>query len=155
MSLNVSQTLTESVVAQARPEDVIYFPDGLVGCEDWKRFVLVVEDSEDLPVALLQNVDNETVGLMVTDPTVVVPGYSARLTAEQRSFLELNAGDTPVQYCTLCVDDDGSIAANLMGPLVINPVTRRGLQLVLSDSAYSTRHPVGPQAGNGTATCSS
>lgn len=155
MSLNAAEASTESVVAQARPDDLIYFPDGLVGCETWKRFILVVDDLEELPVALLQNVDDPTIGLMVTDPALIVPGFSVSLNAEQRASLDLEADVIAVQYCTLSVTPDGSITANLVGPLVVNPVTRRGLQLVIPDSAYSTRHPVARIAGKGSDECSS
>jgi flagellar assembly factor FliW len=50
-------------------------------------------------------------------------------------------------YCTLTVGGDGLITANLLGPLVINPRTRRGRQLVLTESGYSTRHPVAQLQG--------
>ena len=35
----------------------IFFPDGLVGCPDWKRFVLLVEEDEAPPVAVLRSID--------------------------------------------------------------------------------------------------
>jgi len=38
------------------------------------------------------------------------------------------------------------VTANLLGPLVLNPAARLGIQLVLVDSPYSTRHPL-PMAG--------
>ena len=118
----------------------IVFPDGLVGCPDWKRFVLLVDEEEDLPVAVLRSLDDPFVELLVTDPTLVEPRY--------RSQLPLNAmGETdPAVYCTLTIGEDGWITANLMGPLVIDPLTRQGRQLVLADSSFSTRHPVAQTA---------
>jgi flagellar assembly factor FliW len=47
-----------------------------------------------------------------------------------------------VLYCTLSVSADGWITANLLGPLAINPVTRFGKQLVLTETSYSTTHTV-------------
>ena len=120
----------------------IVFPEGLVGCPEWQRFVQVVDADEDLPVAILQCLDDTAVQLMVTDPVLVEPDYAAPLSNPERAALGLPSGVDPVVYCTLSVSQDGSISANLLGPLVVNPVTRRGLQLVLTESSYSTRHPV-------------
>jgi flagellar assembly factor FliW len=115
----------------------IVFPDGLVGCPDWKRFVLLVDDEEDLPVAILRSLDNPQVELLVTDPSLVEPNYIARLVDEP----SIGSADHAV-YCTLSVGGDGWITANLMGPLVIDTASRQGRQVVLADSGFSARHPV-------------
>ena len=121
----------------------IHFPEGLVGCGSWKKFVLLTEEHQDLPVGVLQCLDEPGVILMVTDPALVQPGYKAVLTAEDRKALGLPPGARPVLYSTLTLASDGTITANLLGPLAINPQTRQGKQLVLSDTSYSARHPVG------------
>jgi flagellar assembly factor FliW len=126
----------------AEGQSTLLFPEGFVGCPDWQHFVQVVDADEDLPVALLQSLDDPDVQLLITDPTLIDPGYTAPLTAGQRAALELAPDAKPILYCTLTIDPDGTIWANLLGPLAVNPVSRRGLQLVLVDSTYSTRHPV-------------
>jgi flagellar assembly factor FliW len=123
-------------------ESAIFFPDGLVGCPAWRRFVQVVDEEEDLPVLILQCLDDTAVQLLVTDPSMLQVDYTASLNETDRAALGLPAGVAPTLYCTLTVGADGSISANLLGPLVVNPVTRRGLQVVLADTEYSTRHPV-------------
>ncbi len=128
--------------APAADDPTIVFPQGLVGCEAWKRFVLLRDDEHELPVGTLQSLDDPAVTLLVTDPALLVPGYAVRLTADDRALLGLAGGAAPVTYCTLSVGEDGWLTANLLGPLVVNPATRRGRQLVLVDSAYSTRYPV-------------
>ena len=77
------------------------------------------------------------------------------LSADDRASLGLAPGAAPTIYCTLSVAADGLITANLLGPLVVNPATRRGRQLVLTDSGYSTRHPVARLASEGGDACSS
>ena len=80
--------------------------------------------------------------MLVTDPRLIEPGYQVCLTDEDRLGLGLASDCEPVIYCTLTLAEDGEITANLLGPLVINPETRQGRQLVLSESGYTTRHPV-------------
>lgn len=118
------------------------FPDGLVGCQDWKNFVLLSDDEEDLPVACLQSVDQPMVRLLVTDPRLIDNSYTISLSDEDREGLELEGSDNTALFCTLTIGNDGAITANLLGPLVINTRTRKGRQLVLTDSGYTTRHPV-------------
>ena len=124
-------------VTHTAADPAITFPDGLVGCPDWKRFVLLVDEDEDLPVAVLRSLDDPQVELLVTDPSLVEPDYKSQL----QTFQPLGASD-PAVYCTLSIAEDGWITANLMGPLVIDTDSREGRQVVLADSGYSTRHPV-------------
>src|ERR1700722_7499733 len=95
----------------------VTFPEGLVGCPTWKRFVLIVEDSEELPVAMLQSLDDPDCAMLVTDPKMVEPSYTVRLTAEDRAALSLSSDGQPVLYCTLSVTADGWITANMLAPL--------------------------------------
>jgi flagellar assembly factor FliW len=118
---------------------IIAFPEGLVGCGSWKHFVLLTSDEEDLPVGILQCIDEPSVRFMVTDPRLIDATYSAELSFEDK----LAFGSNPVIYCTLTVANDGTITANLLGPLVINTQTRQAKQVVLTDDTYSARHPVG------------
>jgi flagellar assembly factor FliW len=138
----ISSAVISDPSVEALSSAALAFPDGLVGCQDWKNFVLLSDDEESLPVACLQSVDQPQISLLVTDPRLIDAGYSVSLSAEDSANLDLQASDEPVLYCTLSVGRDGQITANLLGPLVINPRTRRGRQIVLSDSSYSTRYPV-------------
>jgi flagellar assembly factor FliW len=120
----------------------IHFPEGLVGCDTWKEFVLLVDDDVQLPIGVLQCLDEPGVALMVIDPELIVPGYAVALSADDRKTLALATDERPTVYCTLTTTSDGAITANLVGPLAINPKTRQAKQLVLSDTGYSARHPV-------------
>lgn len=122
-------------------ENIFEFPQGLVGCEDWKRFALIEEPDE--PVSLLQCLDHLETCFLVTDPLKVCPNYQWDWPLEGPSFpAPLDPADLMV-LCTLGVSEDGQrVTANLLGPLVIDRRRRIGVQLVLADSDYSTRYPV-------------
>jgi len=128
------------VITTADPS--VTFPEGLVGMPTWKRFVLIVEDAEELPVAMLQSLDDPDCTMLVADPKMVEPSYTVRLTAEDRAALALGKDGQPVLYCTLSVSADGWISANLLAPLAINPESRTGRQLILDESAYTTTHTI-------------
>jgi flagellar assembly factor FliW len=130
-------------------DHALVFPDGLVGFPDWRRFVLMTADDEELPVAALACLDDPAIELMVTDPRLLMPEYELKLSAEDRASIGLQADTAPIVYCTLTLAADGLISANLLGPLVINPHTRQGRQVVLTDTGYSTRHPVARLSSQG------
>jgi flagellar assembly factor FliW len=136
------RTATSTTAAAGIQSDAIVFPEGLVGCQTWKRFVLLTDDDEQLPVAYLQSVDDPEVRLLVTDPRLIDQAYVAPLSDADLAAIHADATDKTTLYCTLTINKDGLITANLLGPLVINARTRTGKQLVLSDSSYTTRHPV-------------
>jgi flagellar assembly factor FliW len=138
-------------------DEAIVFADGLVGCHEWKRFQLLTDDDDEEPlaVAVLQSLDFPEVSLLVTDPRLLLADYNPRLSAEDRGFLGLDDQTQATLFCTLSTAQDGWITANLMGPLVVNPATRRAKQVVLVDSLYSARHPVAQLATDGAGACSS
>lgn len=120
----------------------IYFPEGLIGCEDWRSFILQ-GISEDEPVQLLQSTDEPAISLLVTDPRLLDPDYSCPLSTADRALLRLTAADEPLLLCTLTLRrEPASITANLIGPIVVNLRERVGKQLVLADTPYSARHLV-------------
>jgi flagellar assembly factor FliW len=108
-----------------------------------------------MPVAVLQSLDDPQVTLLVTDPARIEPQYAPQLTSQDRTAVGLAEDAKPTLLCTLTIADDGWLTANLLGPLVVNPVTRQGKQIVLTDSAFTTRHRVAPLSTDGHAACSS
>lgn len=79
-------------------------------------------------------------GFLLTKPHLFFKGYKAAVKKED--LAELLSGDKePEVYVILTVPGDAmSMTANLLAPLVIDLDRGLGLQLVLHDSAYTTRH---------------
>jgi len=133
----------------ASATDSIVFPDGLVGCQDWKNFVLMTgEGVDELRVAVLQSLDDPAMSLMVTDPRFFEPSFAPMLSAQDCTDLGLDDDSQTVMYCTLSTAD-GWLTANLLGPLILNPTNCRGKQVVVLDSAFSTRYRIAPLGSSG------
>ncbi len=122
--------------------DIIHFPQGLVGCPDWHRFVFL-EDPEAAPVAVLQCLDDLKISFLVTDPGCIFPDYRVDLSPEDARMLELADSQDGRVLCVLAVKENPArVTANLLGPIVINTRNRQARQVVLQNSRYSARHPV-------------
>jgi len=130
-------------VSKVPDESEIVFPEGLVGCEDWKRFVLQ-ETMEASPFKLLQSLDDPRVSFVVTDPYLLLPDYSFEMTEADVAKIGLESASDALVLCVLVVkqEPEFSVTANLLGPLVINVKQRRGVQVILAQSGYSARFPV-------------
>jgi flagellar assembly factor FliW len=120
---------------------VIEFPGGLPGFEHHRRFVLVRAPGLD-PFTMLQGLGPGAPAFAAVDPRHVAPGYTLDLEAGDRLRLE-DDGTTPLVWLALAiVRDTGAVTVNLRAPLVINPVTLRGIQVIQPDAAYAFDHPL-------------
>ena len=135
--------------------ETVIFPAGLVGCETWKNFVLVRDDATEVPIAKLQSLDDAHISLIVTNPYCIDPEYQPDLSDQDRAELQLDESIQPEVFCTLTVQSDGWLTANLLGPLVVNPTNHRAKQIVLAESGYSTRAPITQLGREEAAVCSS
>lgn len=129
---------------------LVHLPDGLIGLEEWRHFILVTPQPEE-PFRLLQAVDDERFSLIVIDPRHIVADYEVILTKADAQALSNQDGLYGLQlknpdmevYCILSIQAEPfDVTANLLGPLVINRQTGLGRQVILSDSNYNPRHPV-------------
>ena len=70
------------------PEDILTFPQGLIGWEDLRHWVLLC-DAENASLGWLQCVSRPEVALPVVSPRKYVPDYQARVKKSQLSSLEI------------------------------------------------------------------
>ncbi len=89
----------------------------------------------------LQSIDAPELAFVVSDPTLWVPDYQATIRREQMEELALT---TPEEAQVLVIVNryDDMLTANLQGPLVINVRSRTGMQLVMADKRWTTRHEI-------------
>ena len=119
----------------------IIFPQGLIGCPDWRRFHLVPEPFEY--IGELVCVDVPEISLFVADPDWLRVNFSFELDEEDAEAIALTEeGDARVLTILSVQRNPPMIYANLAGPLVINWPRRIGCQVVLEHQAYPLRTPV-------------
>ena len=117
-------------------DKIIEFPHGLPGFENCQHFTFV-EDGDSGAVLQMQSVDDPAVVFSVTDPKTLGVNYEFALSDEEVSTLALtSAADAAVAVIVRKDNGNGSPAdaglkANFMAPLVINTVSRRGMQKVM------------------------
>lgn len=123
-------------------EKALHFPDGLPGLPDLENFV-IVELRDDGAFQQLQSLDNVDVSMIVCVPWLFFPDYAPVLSDMEQAELGLESADDAVLFVPVSIDrDTRQIFLNLLGPFVVNVKTRKGRQLVLTGTNYSTRTPI-------------
>ncbi len=134
-------------------EEVLVFPEGLIGFEECTRYAIVGR-AEGKPVWWLQSLDVPGVAFILTDPADVVPEYRPQISGPELEQIGLASIEEAELHVMLVVQKDPKeITANLLGPLVVNPRRRLGKQVVLHGSTHSPAHrlvePAATGAGEG------
>jgi flagellar assembly factor FliW len=132
------------------PDDqVLVFPEGLIGFEDCTRYA-IVDRPKNKPVWWLQSLDRPEIAFILTDPAAVVANYQPPVPRSDLRQLSLASLDEAELHVMLIVTaDPKEITANLLGPLLINPRERLGKQVVLRSTDYSPVHPLAQPAPAG------
>ena len=125
-------------------ETVLMFPEGLVGFEAYKRYI-VVRHQDNSAFRWLQSLDEAHVAFPIVEPMEFCAGYAPTISDADARFLDVNRGDAPILLFTIVTVPPRSprdMTANLLAPLVINGLTRRGKQVIVQDEGYTTRHKI-------------
>ncbi|MDR2339514.1 MAG: flagellar assembly protein FliW [Deltaproteobacteria bacterium] len=122
------------------PDSVITVLGGIIGFPDLTRYVLI-QRANDKPFYWLQCLDDPTLALVLIDPVLFKEDYAPAL--PQGIAQELGEGDLSLfAIVTIPPGKPQEMTANLLGPLALNPLTRKARQLVLDDRFHDHRHPI-------------
>lgn len=122
---------------EVSPEKIINFPNGLVGFEQSKRYMLAHEENQQQPASYtLQSLDDPTLAFQIVDPTTLGFNYELALSDAENALLQSPAPEDVAVMQVLFRQEEGgkaSITPNLRAPLVINTRARVGLQKVMEN----------------------
>ncbi len=117
----------------------IIFKEGIPGFDKDKKFIIMPVEDEG-PFYYLQSLDSDLC-LLIADPFVFFPDYQIDLPDEQVNILgQGEAHEKLVVYVILTLHEDFRLTtANLMAPIIVNAITRNGVQYIPQQSGYSSK----------------
>ena len=119
----------------------ITFPHGLLGFETLKEYVLL--DAERQPFYWLQSLDVEQVAFVLINPFLFRSDYEMNIDNEELLPVNITDPEKALIFSIVTILSDGSpMTANLQGPLVINRENKLGIQAVLTDPRWKTKHDI-------------
>ncbi|NLV77011.1 MAG: flagellar assembly protein FliW [Tissierellia bacterium] len=126
---------------EIKEEDIIYFPDGILGFEEEKQFVIINNEDEQNPFHWLQSEQNPELAFVIINPFFVFPDYDIILPKSAQDKLKIEDKKDVVIYSIVVVPEDmEKMTTNLSGPIVINAEKKLGKQVILDDDRYTTKH---------------
>jgi len=121
----------------------LHFASGLPGFPGTRVFGWVRWGPEGSPVRVLNAVEPPGLQFVVVAPEPFFPDYEPAFSSEHLAAVGLSAGApaTILVILTLGVTP-ADTTANLLGPLLVNPVSGQAIQAVQPLQSWSTRTPV-------------
>jgi flagellar assembly factor FliW len=120
----------------------VKIPLGLFGFEDYVEYVLL-DDVEHRPFFWLQSVDVKEIAFILLNPFFIRKDYEANVTNEELAEIGIKSPENALVFVIVTIPQDGSpMTANLQGPVIINKENMTGMQAILSDAKWKTRHDI-------------
>ncbi|MDD7794631.1 flagellar assembly protein FliW [Clostridium sp. 'White wine YQ'] len=123
-------------------KDIINFPNGIMGFEDLKKFI-IVQSKENEAFSIFQSLENSEVGLVVVSPFDVKKDYEIELNEEVIKSLSIENPEEVVLYNTVTLNSDVyKITVNLKAPIIININKKVGKQVIIDKEDFKIKHPL-------------
>ena len=121
---------------------LIRFEEGIPGLEEYKTYALL-RFEESYPIVWLQSIEEGGMCLPVIDTFGVLPDYVFEIGDEDVAELGLTSPDElHVVNVVVIPNDVKGMTANLAAPVIINTISGKAKQIMLTGSEYNVRVPI-------------
>jgi len=139
MEIQTSSFGTQSISA----DDILLFPNGLIGLEEHTQFKLFHEESENPTVYWLQSATDADFMMSIITPAVLGFDYDVELSDDEIELLKLDNAEDAIVLLIVYKQheqdqnaDKLDIKAIVKAPLVINTQANLGLQKSLPEIEF-------------------
>lgn len=115
-------------------EDVITFPEGLLGFANFREFIFVDDPSDEIFI-WLQSCESENIAFPVLEPEFFSEEYNVTLNDKELNVVGLSdISEARLFNIVTIPEDPRKMTANMKAPLVINVKKKLAKQCVLQDN---------------------
>ncbi len=123
------------------PDNTLLFPEGLVGFEDLREFIVMPNEKEG-PLFWIQSVEDPQIAFILTDPTGFYYDYKVVPDGREREKLGIDEHGECLIVSVVSVSPERRITLNLAAPILFAPDTNRALQVILEGTTFSPQTPL-------------
>jgi flagellar assembly factor FliW len=123
------------------PDNTLLFPEGLVGFENLRKFIVMPNEKEG-PLFWIQSVEDPQIAFILTDPTNFYYDYKVIPDGRERQKLGIDEEGECLVVSVVTVSTDRKVTLNLAAPILFTPETNRALQVILEGTSFSTQTPL-------------
>jgi len=122
---------------------IIHFPDGLLGFPEQKDYI-ILEHKPDSPFCWLQSVTAPDLAFVMTNPFLLKKDYLEDLPPDDQALFIGENGKEHIIFALVTIPHGKAekTTVNLLGPLIMDPGSKTGRQVILANSGYNHRHPM-------------
>lgn len=129
-------------VIEAEPDDLIDFPEGLLGFNSLRKFVLLDDPTDDI-FAWMQSCEEPSIAFPILEPELFAQNYKVSLNKHDMEALKLQTSEGFRTFVVITIPQDPTqMTANMKAPVVINVNRRLARQCVLQDNQLAIREPI-------------
>ena len=130
-------------------EQIMDFPEGLLGFPDEKKFALM-EYKPESPFYILQSMADPDLTFLMINPFAFFNDYDFHMDDALMAEIGLTADNPPTVFNIATVRDKiENMTVNLAGPVLVNIRDRKAAQWVIEKTQFPTRYPLFPAAAGG------
>lgn len=122
-------------------DGVINFSEGIPGFRELKRYIMI--NDEESPFAYLQSIEDGNVSFIIINPYELKKDYTIEI---KDQYVAALGGGSAEQFSvfviTTLVSNLEAATVNLLAPIIIQNETRQGMQVILENTKYTTRHKI-------------
>ncbi len=123
------------------PDNTLLFPEGLVGFENLRKFIVMPNEKEG-PLFWIQSVEDPQIAFILTDPTSFYYDYRVVPDGREREKLGIDESGDCLIVSVVSVSSEREITLNLAAPILFAPETNRALQVILEGTNFSPQTPL-------------
>ena len=119
-------------------DKIIKFPHGILGFENYQDYAII--ESEYKPFFWMQSLDEQNLAFLIIDPFIIAENYELDVDDKTLGEIDVESAADVIVFAIVTIPADGGpVTANLQGPVVINRKNNEAMQLILSDSRWTTK----------------
>ena len=128
---------------EIREQQIIDFPDGILGFDDVRKFVLLDAHDENSPLKWLQAYDEPELAFVIIRPVDFMKEYELVVSMNDIEAVGAETAENLLVFAIVTIPSNPSdMTANLQGPIIVNPDKRLGRQAISLSDRYSVRHKI-------------
>ncbi|NLG89106.1 MAG: flagellar assembly protein FliW [Clostridiaceae bacterium] len=128
-------------VIEIDEKEILYFPAGIPGFENVKKFTLLGRQENDVPFFWLQGVDDPDLAFVVTDPFAINDNYYVDADDDEIKIIEAKDPERILTLAIVTVPNDiTKMSVNLKAPILINMDNNKGMQVIMKNETFPVKY---------------
>ncbi|MDF2595977.1 MAG: Flagellar assembly factor FliW [Clostridia bacterium] len=119
----------------------ILFKEGIPGFEELKEFIILEDEGKEF--YYLQAVNEPIISFVIIDPSLLKSDYAPVIPKSYFEKLGAKEGEAVTAFVIATIRENmEESTVNLQAPLLIHIENRIGVQAILEDKSYHSRHKI-------------